>query len=104
VRGNDELALRAEVAALRAEVAILRAEHAAWRAERAEVEPKWTTEAVSSPPQRLLYSVREVAELLSVDKNTVYQLAYSGKLATVKLGRRRLVPAEAFEALVSEGS
>lgn len=55
-----------------------------------------------APPPRRLYSVKDAAELLSVDKNTVYQLAYSGRLATVKLGRRRLVPSEALDALIAE--
>ena len=53
-------------------------------------------------PVRGLYSIKETAELLSVQPAYVYALAYSGRLKTVKLGRRRLVPSEAFEALIAE--
>lgn len=64
--------------------------------------PKPLAARASEPTARRLYSVKDAAELLSVDKNTIYQLAYAGKLATVKLGRRRLVPAEALDALIAE--
>jgi excisionase family DNA binding protein len=64
--------------------------------------PKALAARVSEPPARRLYSIKDAAELLSVDKNYVYQLAYSGRLATVKLGRRRLVPSEALDALIAE--
>ena len=55
------------------------------------------------PPhlERRLYSIKDVAEILSVDKDTVYQLAYAGTLKTVKLGRRRLVPSEALDAYIA---
>lgn len=100
MRNPDELALRAEVAALRAEVAILRAELAAWRAEQA---PRTTgADIIPIGPADFL-SMREASEKLSVSRNWLYQLAYSGQLETVKVGRRRLIPAAAIKALISRG-
>jgi excisionase family DNA binding protein len=52
-------------------------------------------------PARRFYSIRQVAELTSLDVDTIYQAAYSGRLETVKFGRRRLVPDDAFEAFVA---
>jgi excisionase family DNA binding protein len=60
-----------------------------------------TLQAAPTPARRL-YSVKEAAELLSVRPAYVYSLAYSGQLATVKLGRRRLIPSEALDAFIAE--
>ena len=43
----------------------------------------------ASPPTRLTLSVAEAAEL---SRTTAYELAHSGELPTVRLGRRILVP------------
>jgi excisionase family DNA binding protein len=43
------------------------------------------------PPPRLLHSLAETAELLSVTPRYVQDLVYSGQLPSVRLGRRRLV-------------
>lgn len=53
-------------------------------------------------PKRRLYSMAEAAELLSVRRQYIYTLAYRGDLPTVKLGRRRLVPAESLEAFIAQ--
>jgi excisionase family DNA binding protein len=53
------------------------------------------------PPARRLYSINEAAALLSVTPKHVYALAYDGQLATVKLGRRRLIPAEALDSFIA---
>jgi excisionase family DNA binding protein len=60
-----------------------------------------TQPAGVAPPVRKLYSIAETAELLSVTSKHIFALAYSGELATVKLGRRRLVPAEALDAFIA---
>jgi excisionase family DNA binding protein len=36
------------------------------------------------------YTIKEVSDLLRVSKQTVYRLMSSGKIATVKLGKRTL--------------
>lgn len=50
----------------------------------------------------LLCTVDEAAALLSVGRTSVYQLMSSGRLRSVKVGSRRLVPRSALEAFVDE--
>jgi excisionase family DNA binding protein len=57
--------------------------------------------ATTTPPARRLYSIQEVAQLLSVTVKHVYEMAYAGQLATVKLGRRRLVTAEELDRFIA---
>jgi len=67
----------------------------------------------SRPPQEVamsviavLYSVEEAAEALRLSRSRIYELIRSGKLRTVKAGRRRLVPVAAldeFVAMAEEG-
>ena len=49
---------------------------------------------------RLLYSVNEAMELLNLGRSVIYELIRSGQLRTVKVGRRRLVPARALDDYV----
>lgn len=63
---------------------------------------KATSEAPGPMPGRRLYSIDETAQLLSLHPKTVYDMAYSRKLHTVKLGRRRLVPAEEVDRLLED--
>lgn len=50
---------------------------------------------------RLLHDLDETAELLSISRRVVDRLIKDGKIDTVKLGRRRLVPHEALEDYVA---
>jgi excisionase family DNA binding protein len=50
-------------------------------------------------PDRLL-SVAEAAEALSVGRSATYGEIAAGRLRTVKVGRRRLVPAESIAAYI----
>lgn len=47
-----------------------------------------------------LLSVQEAAERLGVSLWTVYRLARDGRLASIRLGRRRLFAAEDLEELI----
>ncbi len=49
----------------------------------------------------VLYSVEEAAEALRLSRSRIYELIRSGKLRTVKAGRRRLVPVAALAEFVS---
>lgn len=49
---------------------------------------------------RAAYSLNEAAASLGLSRRTLYGLMDSGKLATVKLGKRRLVPAQELARLV----
>lgn len=58
--------------------------------------------AAAEPSARLLYSLDETAQLLSISVLKARRLAASGDLFTVHLGRRVLVPAEEVERYVEE--
>ena len=49
---------------------------------------------------RTAYSLDEVAQSLGLSRSTLYSEMAAGRLQTVKLGRRRLVPARELERLV----
>lgn len=51
--------------------------------------------------EKLLLTTREVAELLNVGRNRVYELIYAGQLPSVKLGGSRRVSLAAVEAFVA---
>ena len=52
--------------------------------------------------ERLLYSLEETAQLLSLSRLTVQRMAYRGELVTKKIGRRRLVTKASIEKLIRE--
>lgn len=49
----------------------------------------------------VLYSVDEAASALRLSKSLLYELIRSGRLRTVKAGRRRLVPVAALAEYVA---
>lgn len=49
---------------------------------------------------RLLYSVREAAELLSIGRVKLYELLAAGKIESVKLDGSRRIPRDALEGYV----
>ena len=55
---------------------------------------------ITEPPRCL--GVEEAARLLNVGRSTVYDLIRSGRLRSIKIGRRRLVPRAALDALLAE--
>ena len=53
------------------------------------------------PHEPLAYRVNEFCRIVGLGKTTVYGLIAEGKLATVKIGGRRLIPREAALALLA---
>lgn len=53
-----------------------------------------------SPPERTRHPLTEIQRMLSISRSTVYQLIGDGRLASVKIGRRRFVTAAALSAYV----
>jgi len=49
----------------------------------------------------VLYTVGEAAEALRLSRSVIYELIRSGRLRTVKQGRRRLVPVHALDEYVT---
>jgi len=51
---------------------------------------------------KYLLSVPEAADMLSIGRSRCYELVLGGELASLKLGRRRLIPREALQAFVAK--
>jgi excisionase family DNA binding protein len=49
---------------------------------------------------RALLSVEQAAEQLSIGRTTMYALVKSGQIKSVRVGRRRLIPAPELPAFV----
>jgi excisionase family DNA binding protein len=50
--------------------------------------------------ERLTYTIPEAARVLGIGRDLCYQLAHSGELRTLKMGRRILVPKTAVTELL----
>ena len=46
---------------------------------------------------KLVYSTNEVAELLNLGLNKVYELLYSKQIPSVRVGRKYLIPKHSLE-------
>lgn len=49
-----------------------------------------------SPVSKLVYNIPEACEAADVNKDTIYKGIHSGKLRSLKIGRRRLIRIEAL--------
>lgn len=54
--------------------------------------------------ERLFMSVNETCDMLGISRTTIYRLISTGRLETVRIGRRRLVRLSSIEELASHGS
>jgi len=52
--------------------------------------------------ERLTIDIPECARLLGISRGTAYTLAAEGKLPTIRLGRRLVVPRAALEKMLAE--
>ena len=52
----------------------------------------------------VVYTVPEVAKMLGINRNLGYEMARTGQIPTIKLGRRLVCPKAAIDRLLSEGS
>lgn len=53
------------------------------------------------PAKRLAYTIEEALEAVPIGRTKMFELMASGRLRTVTLGRRRLIPADALAALMA---
>jgi excisionase family DNA binding protein len=70
--------------------------------ERTMTATKLAARETVRPNQPLAYRVNEFCRVVGLGRTTVYTLIAEGKLATIKIGNRRLIPHEAAVALLSE--
>lgn len=52
-------------------------------------------------PAKLVLSVAEAAEVLGVSDDLIYELTARGELPCLRLGRRKVIPTVAIEAMIS---
>jgi excisionase family DNA binding protein len=62
-----------------------------------------TGEAPAAGEERLVYSVAEAGALLGISCAFAYELVARGELPVIRLGRRRLAPKAALNALAGAG-
>jgi excisionase family DNA binding protein len=60
--------------------------------------------AETDTAQRRALSIREAARSCGLSLATLYRLLKDGKLRTIKVGARRLVPVAAIDALLDGGA
>ena len=70
--------------------------------ERTMTATKLAARETVRPNQPLAYRVNEFCRVVGLGRTTVYTLIAEGKLATIKIGNRRLIPREAAVALLAE--
>lgn len=58
----------------------------------------------SGDSRRFALSPEEAAEALGVGRTTIYELLASGRIASIRVGRRRLVPIWAIDAFLGSPS
>lgn len=51
-------------------------------------------------PTKLVFSIAEAAEALGVSDDLIYELTSRGELPCVRLGRRKVIPAIAIQAVI----
>lgn len=54
--------------------------------------------------ERRALRLKDAARLYGVSRSTIYKLMVEGKLRTVKIAGRRLIPVDAMEALLAEAA
>lgn len=61
-----------------------------------------STESVISKlrEKRATATVDEAAEILGLSRTTAYKAIHDGEIPSIKIGRRRLVPLAALEAMI----
>ncbi len=52
-------------------------------------------------PEQLLYSVEDAIEATQLGRTTLFNLMASGEIPSVKIGRRRMIPAQALRDYVA---
>jgi excisionase family DNA binding protein len=57
------------------------------------------TETPTSP--KLAYSIREACVASSLGRTTIYGLIAAGRLRTIRIGGRTIIPAESLHALLA---
>lgn len=55
---------------------------------------------MNQEPQKLAYTVKEVAAMLSLSRSHLYELIHAGKIDTIKIGRARRITAKQLSRFI----
>jgi predicted site-specific integrase-resolvase len=58
---------------------------------------------VSSPAERNAYRIREFCQSIGISQATFFKHQAAGKIKTIRIGRRRLIPAAEALRISTEG-
>ncbi|MBP8231005.1 MAG: excisionase family DNA-binding protein [Rhizorhabdus sp.] len=58
-------------------------------------------QSIQNDPPKIGYSIREACQASSLGRTTLYARIADGTLRTVRVGGRRIIPADALRALVT---
>ena len=61
-------------------------------------------DAINSREDPIAFSPKEVGKKCGLGKTTVFKLLKSGRLASVKVGKRRLIPADSVRTMLRVGA
>jgi len=53
-------------------------------------------------PERLAYSIEEVCELTGLSRSLLYDVMNTGRLAYIKVGRRRIITRDHLNAFLAD--
>lgn len=56
----------------------------------------------SSEGSRMLYPITDAAHMLGIGRTVVYELMNEGRIRSVRIRQRRLIPKEALDEFVAE--
>jgi excisionase family DNA binding protein len=62
----------------------------------------WPQEPPEAHPFALAYGIDEAARVIGLSRRTLYTLIADGRLSSVKLRGRRLIPRKSLEQLLAE--
>ena len=60
-------------------------------------------EATIDPIERVVYTIPEFCRMTGISRNLGYQLAQSGRIPTIRLGKRLVISKVAFQRMMEEG-
>lgn len=58
----------------------------------------------ATPSAKLAFSIKEASATTGLSRSKLYSLMASGQLASIRIGGRRLIPADAIRALFANGA
>ena len=53
-------------------------------------------------PQRVAYTMKEALELLPISRTTIYQLVKEGRLRSLRVGKKILIPVTAIDEFLGQ--